>query len=158
MPDVDAFRAIVTDLAAIRSKLSDGELGANKVTTSGAPLGVHPGLADITTADKLRGEIKGFLERHISGSRLAAMAIAGLPSGAPAPWIFVSILGVPPGAVPALPNGGFVPVHGPTLDGQQFAEMLEPAGAVPRVVPEPHTNNLNPGGQAFTPPNPFPTL
>src|SRR5262249_22484011 len=43
-----------------------------------------------------------------------------------------------------LPNGGFVPVHGPALDGQQFAEMLEPAGTAPRVVPEPHTNNLNP--------------
>jgi hypothetical protein len=144
IPDLDASHAIVTDLAAIRTKLSNGELGTNKVTTSGAPLGVHPGLVDPTTADNLRGEIKTFLERHISGSRLAAMAIAGLPSGAPAPWIFVSILGIPPGATPALPNGGFVPVHGPTLDGQQFAQMLAPAGTTPRVVPEPGTNNLNP--------------
>lgn len=49
-----------------------------------------------------------------------------------------------PGAVPAFPNGGFIPVHGPTLDGQQFAQMLDPVGTLPRVVPEPHTNNLNP--------------
>jgi len=50
---------------------------------------------------------------------------------------------VPPGVDPTLPNGGFDPVPGPTLDGQQFAQMLEPVGTVPRVVPEPHTNNLN---------------
>jgi hypothetical protein len=50
IPDLDASHAIVTDLAAIRTKLSNGELGTNKVTTSGAPLGVHPGLADPTTA------------------------------------------------------------------------------------------------------------
>jgi len=143
VPDLDASHAIVADLAAIRTKLSNGELGTNKVSTSGVPLGVHPGLVDPTTAINLRGEIKAFLERHISGLRLAAMAIAGLPSGAPAPWIFVSILGVPPGVIPALPNGGFVPVHGPTLDGQQFAQMLAPAGVTPRVVPQPHTNNLN---------------
>ncbi len=144
LPDLDAFNAIVQDLAAIRTKLSNGQLGTNKVTTSGVPLGVHPGLADPTTANNLSQEIKSFLERHISGSRLAAMAIAGLPSGAPAPWIFVSMLGVPPGVVPTLPNGGFIPVHGPTLDGQQFAEMLGPVGATPRVAPEPHTNDLNP--------------
>jgi len=75
---------------------------------------------------------------------LDAMAIAGLPSGAPAPWIFLAMVKVPPGVDPALPNGGFDPVRGPTLDGQQFAQMLEPVGTVPRVVPEPHTNNLNP--------------
>jgi hypothetical protein len=144
VPDLDAFDAIVADLAAIRTKLSNGQLGTNKVATSGVPLGVHPGLADTTTANNLRLEIKSFLERRISGSRLSAMAITGLPSGAPAPWIFLSMLGVPPGVVPSLPNGGFVPVHGPTLDGQQFAQMLMPAGTIPRVIPAPHTNNLNP--------------
>jgi mono/diheme cytochrome c family protein len=41
--------------------------------------------------------------------------------------------------------GHFGPAHGPTLDGNlQFAQMLNPVGANPRVVPEPHTNNLNP--------------
>ena len=33
-------------------------------------------------------------------------------------------------------------MHGPTLDGQQFAQMLNPIGANPRVQPAPHTNNL----------------
>jgi hypothetical protein len=143
-PDLSAFNAIVADLAALRTKLSEGQLGTNRVATSGVPLGVHPGLVDTTTESNVRKEIKSFLEKHISGQRLDSMAIAGLPSGAPAPWIFLSMLKVPSGVVPALPNGGFVPVHGPTLDGQQFAQMLEPAGANPRVVPIPHTNNLNP--------------
>jgi hypothetical protein len=143
LPDVDAFNSIVAEIAALRTKLSNGQLGASKVTTSGVPLGVHPGLTDATTENNLRQEIKSFLEKHISDSRFAAMAIAGLPSGAPAPWIFLSMLRIPSGVVPALPNGGFVPVHGPTLDGQQFAQMLQPVGSLPRVVPAPHTNNLN---------------
>ncbi len=120
-PDLDAFKSIVADIAVLRTKLSDGQLGTNKVTTAGVPLGVQPGLADATTAINLREEIKSFLERHISAQRLNAMAIAGLPAGAPAPWIFLSMQNLHPGDVPALPNGGVVPVHGPTLDGQEFA-------------------------------------
>jgi hypothetical protein len=143
-PDLDAFKAIVADLAALRTKLSDGQLGPNKVTTVGIPLGVHPGLADPTTESNVRQEIKSFLERHISGRRLDAMAIAGLAAGEQPPWIFLSMLNLHPGELPAFPNGKVLPVPGPTLDGQQFAQMLEPDGSVPRVVPEPHTNNLNP--------------
>jgi hypothetical protein len=144
MPDLDAFNAIVADLAALRTKLSNGQLGAHQVRTSGVRLGVHPGLADVTTESNVRQEIMSFLERHISGQNLNAMAIAGLPAGKPAPWIFLSMRNLHPGDLPALPNGGLVPVPGPTLDGQQFAQMLEPDGSVPRVLPEPHTNNLNP--------------
>ena len=49
------------------------------------------------------------------------MAIAGLPAGAPAPWIFLSLLGDH--------AGHFGPAHGPTLDGNlQFAQMLTAAG------------------------------
>ena len=143
VPDLDALNAIVADVAAIRTKLADGQLGTDKVSTSGVPLGIHPGLADPTTANNLRSEIVAFLERHISGQRLDAMAIAGLPANAGNPWIFLSMGQVGPGVVPALPNGGFVPVPSPTLDGQEFAEMLEPAGKLPRVVPAPQTNNLN---------------
>jgi hypothetical protein len=143
IPDVVAFKAIVAELAALRTKLSKGQFG-NRVTTFGAPLGVHPGLVDATTANNVRREMKSFLERHISGRRLDAMAIAGLPAGAHAPWIFLSMLKVPPGVVPALPNGGFIPVPGPTLDGKQFAQMLAPVGTAPPVVPVPNTNNLNP--------------
>ncbi|WP_216843135.1 hypothetical protein [Granulicella sp. S190] len=144
VPDMVAFNAIVKDVAALRTELSEGKLGVDKVITAGVPLGIHPGLADETTANDVRNEIQLFLERHISGQHLNAMAIAGLPAGAPEPWIFLSMLKVPSGFLPALPNGGFVPVNGPTLDGKQFAQMLQPAGAIPRVAPEPHTNNLNP--------------
>lgn len=144
LPDLDAFNTIVRDLDALRTKLSNGQFGTDKVTTSGVPLGVYPGLADATTASNVREAIKSFLEKHISALRLDAMAVAGLPADAHAPWIFLSIAGVPPGVDPNLPQGGFVPVHGPTLDGQQFAQMLGPGGSVPRVVPAPHTNNLSP--------------
>jgi hypothetical protein len=143
-PDLVAFKQIVAELAALRTKLSDGQLGANKVMTAGVPLGVHPGLLDATTASNVRLEMKAFLERHLSSLRLGSMAIMGLPAGASAPWIFLSMLNVPAGVTPQLPNGGFIPVHGPTLDGQQFAQMLNPAGSANRVVPTPHTNNLNP--------------
>src|ERR1700683_1045458 len=74
---------------------------------------------------------------HISSQRCGSLAVAVLPATAPAPWIFLSMLGDH--------AGHFGPAHGPTLDGaQQFAQMLNPAGTTPRVVPEPHTNNLSP--------------
>jgi hypothetical protein len=143
LPDLATFNKIVADLATLRTKLGSGQLGAHKVTTSDFPLGVHPGLADTTTESDFRHEIKSFLEKYISSGHLDAMAIAGLPAGAHEPWIFLSMTEVPPGFDPALPNGGFDPVPGPTLDGNQFAQMLEPEKSVPRVVPAPHTNNLN---------------
>jgi hypothetical protein len=142
-PDLAAFKEIVAELAALRTKLSKGSLGS-RVITSGVPLGLHPGLADASTARKVRQEMQSFLERHVSAERLDAMAIVGIPAGAPAPWMFLSMEKVPAGAVPALPNGGFVPVPGPTLDGQHFAQMLNLVGKVPPVVPAPNTNNLNP--------------
>jgi hypothetical protein len=135
--DMNAFNSVVTDAAALRTKLNNGQLGAHAVTTVGVPLGVHPGLADPATANSVRNEMLAFLEKHLSAPRLGSMAVAGLPAGAPAPWIFLSILGDR--------AGHFGPAHGPTLDGdQQFAQMLNRAGSNPRVVPEPHTNNLNP--------------
>jgi mono/diheme cytochrome c family protein len=144
VPDLASFKEIVAELAALRSKLRDGELGHNKIVTAGKVLGVHPGLIDQTTQGNVRAEMKAILERHLSAQRLGAMAIMGLPDNAPEPWIFLSMQAVPPGTVPQLPKGGFVPVHGPALDGKQFAELLQPAGSSPRVVPEPHTNNLAP--------------
>jgi len=144
VPDLATFQRIVTDVAAIRTKLSSGQLGTDKVTTVGVPLGIHPGLADATTVSGMRQEIVSFLEKYISANpHLDAMAIAGLPSGAPAPWIFLSMAEVPGGVLPSLPNGGFAPVKGPTLDGKEFAQMLQPAAGGFQVVPEPHTNNLN---------------
>ena len=101
-------------------------------------------MIDPTTASNVSHEMKAILERHLSSGRLGQMAIMGLPADSDEPWIFLSMLFVAPGTVPQLPNGGYVPVHGPTLDGKQFAEKLEPAGSTPRVVPVPHNNNLAP--------------
>jgi mono/diheme cytochrome c family protein len=135
--DMNSFHSVITDVAALRNKLNTGQLGAHAISTVDVPLGVHPGLADLATANSVRNEMLSFLEKHISAQLLGSMAIAGLPTPAPAPWIFLSILGDH--------AGHFGPAHGPTLDGnQQFAQMLNPAGTSPRVVPEPHTNNLNP--------------
>jgi hypothetical protein len=144
-PDRDAFDSVVLDLSALRNRLRDGQLSAHRVITDGTPLGVHPAFLEPDAAVNFRSELKSFLEKHISGERLDAMSIAGLPSGAAAPWIFLSMSKIPGGIVAGMPNGGFVPVHGPGLDGdQQFAQMLQPVGTNPRVVPDPHTNNLNP--------------
>jgi len=137
-PDLVALNAIIRELDALRTKLNSGQLGTNRVPTSGVPLGVHPGLLDPTTANRVRQEMNSFLERHAFGRNLDAMAITG-----PAPWVFLAMQKVPPN-FPAFPSGGFVPVPGPTLDGQQFAQMLGRVEDVPRVVPAPHTNNLNP--------------
>jgi hypothetical protein len=143
-PDLAAFRAIVAEIAELRTKLGLGQLGANAIATAGVPLGVHPGLTDPATRSNLRAEMKAFLERHLSDQRLDAMAIMALPANSGAPWIFLSMTKLPPGVLPSLPNGGFASVKGPALDGEQFAELLNPANASPRVVPEPHTNNRNP--------------
>jgi hypothetical protein len=135
--DMNAFNSIVTDAATLRTKLSSGQLGGHAVITAGAPIGVHPGLADPATVNSVRNEMLALLERHVSAQRLGSMAVAGLPAAAPAPWIFLSMLGDH--------AGHFGPAHGPTLDGNlQFAQMLTPVGTNPRVVPEPHTNNRNP--------------
>ena len=140
-PDLDTFRKIVAELAILRTNLSDGQFGGHKIVTSGAPLGIHPGLTDSTAAASLRQAMKSFLEQHLTDQRLNAMAIMALPTNAPEPWIFLSMLKLPPGALPSLPSGGFVPVRGPTLDGQQFAELFRFGGA---VVPSPRTNNRSP--------------
>jgi hypothetical protein len=136
-PDMSTFNPVVADMEALRTRLSNGQLGSHAVSTAGVPLGIHPGLADPSTSNNVRNEMLSFLERHISAQRLGSMAIAGLPANASEPWIFLSIRRDRP--------GHFAAVHGPTLDGaQQFAQTLNPAGTDPRVIPEPHTNNLNP--------------
>jgi hypothetical protein len=136
-PDMNAFNPVIADVEALRTRLSKGQLGPHLVSTTGVPLGIHPGLADSSTANNVRKEMLTFLERHLSAKRLGSMAIAGLPANASKPWIFLSIGGDR--------VGHFFAVHGPTLDGvQQFAQLLNPAGTEPRVLPEPHTNNLNP--------------
>jgi mono/diheme cytochrome c family protein len=135
-PDLPAFQQIVAELAALRTNLASGQFGGHNIVTSGLPLGIHPGLADPAAEASVALQMKTFLQAHLTPQRLAGMAVAALPSGASRPWIFLSML--------ELPNGDFAPLHGPTLDGQQFSQLLNAASVNPRVVPAPHTNNRNP--------------
>ena len=140
-PDLVRTNTIVSELDTLRTKLS-------KVadTTSGKPLGVHPGLLDPDpiTASYVSGEMKSFLERHVSGEHLELMAIAALAAESIKNdqinrWIFLSM-----GPSPSEPDGGFVAYPGAALDGQQYAQMFEPGALQNRVIPVPHPNNLNP--------------
>ena len=137
-PDLGLFRGVVSDAADIRTRLAAGQFGGAKVRTAGLPLGVHPGLANPATAAPLTEAMKALLERRIAHAHLNSMAMMGLPAGQHAPWIFLSMRLDPAGA------GQFDPVPGPTLDGSQFAMMLQPVGQTPRVAPTPHPNNLEP--------------
>ena len=83
--------------------------------------------------------MKAILERHLSSARIGAMAIMGLPANASEPWIFLSMQFVPPGLVPQLPNGGFIPVHGPTLDGRTIRSDVESVGTNPGLLLTPPT-------------------
>jgi hypothetical protein len=147
VPDIASFKTVVLDAANLRDQLDSGAFAGAKVSTSGLPLGLHPGLANSATAPLVRTAMKALLERHISDARLRTMALMGTPANQPSPWIFLSMLRV--GQV-------FVPVHGPTLDGVQFAMMF--SGGPPGASPTPHTNNLAPiscASAAFPPVPPF---
>jgi hypothetical protein len=155
-PDMAAFKAILADFAGLRSKLAQGGFGGAKILTAAKPLGVHPGLADKRSGAALRDALKAVLEQHLSSGRLGAMAVMALPDQSPEPWMFLSMLAVPPGATPQLPKGGFIPVRSPALDGAQFTEALA-ARADLTVEPAPAPNNLNPitcQNGALTPPLP----
>ncbi len=143
-PDIEAFRKVAADFAALRDQLQNGDFGGAKVRTDGALLGVHPGLANPATARPLRDALVTVLERHLRGARLTAMAVMGLADNGPEPWIFLAMAPVAPGVVPNMPNGGFIPVRGPMLDGVQFAEALSVLDKPHQVIPTPAPNNLNP--------------
>jgi hypothetical protein len=138
-----AFKSVLADFAALRAKLATGGFGGVKIATAGRLLGVHPGLADKRIGAAVRDELKTVLERHLSSARLSAMAIMTLPRDAPEPWMFLSMVEVPPGVAPQLPKGGFAPVRSPALDGAQFTEALAAPGDL-TVEPKPAPNNLNP--------------
>lgn len=143
-PDMEAFRKLARDFATLRDDLAEGKFGDAKIATGGRPLGVHPGLADKRTAKPLKDALVQVLERHLSGGKLNAMAVMGLDAGAPEPWIFLAMAPVPPGVVPSLPNGGFIPIRGPALDGKQMAQALAVLETPHQVMPTPAPNNLNP--------------
>ncbi|WP_245288270.1 hypothetical protein [Bradyrhizobium sp. Ec3.3] len=130
-PDDDAFKAVIRDVAALRDQLAAGKFGGTRVATTG-DMGVHPGLLG-ASAKPFRDALKALLEKHLSPQRLNTMAVMGLDP--PEPWIFVSMLKVP--------ELGFIPVPGPTLDGLHAAQMFSIIGGK-HVVPQPSTNNQNP--------------
>ncbi len=143
-PDVETFRKVARDFAALRDDLANGKFGGKKIKTAGRLLGVHPGLEDKLAAKPLRDALVAVLERNLAGAKLTAMAVMGLADGGPEPWEFMAMAPVGPGVIPNLPNGGFIPVHGPALDGTQFAEALAVLETPHQVIPTPAPNNLNP--------------
>jgi hypothetical protein len=133
-PDMDKFKAVVRDIAVLRDRLAAGQFGGTPITTTG-PLGVHPGLTG-ASAKPFRDALKDMLEQRLATQPLGAMAIMALD--APEPWIFLAMQ-----KVAREGSFVFVPVPGPTLDGQQFAQMLSFRGGK-HVLPAPTTNNQNP--------------
>jgi hypothetical protein len=140
-PNLDEFRTIVADFEALRTKLESGGIAGVKVKTAGLPLGVHSGLKEPATGALLRNELKSVLERHLANGRLGSMAIMALQDDGPEPWMFLSMLGLTPQQLP--PNGGYVPVHSPALDGVRFVEGLAFTDSL-HPTPRPAPNNLNP--------------
>src|ERR1700722_4585982 len=48
-PDMASFTRVITDIADLRTRLSNGQIDCHPISTVGLPLGVHPGLADPAT-------------------------------------------------------------------------------------------------------------
>jgi len=136
--NVDAFKAIVADLVALRDTLKNGQPGV----TTARPLGVHPGLNDANTAVNTRNEMKALLERHLASKRLTFMTVTALSAGLSSSWIFLPMFNVPPNTDPSSPKGGFVPMRGPALDGHSYAQLFNAAANQHKVVPAPYTNNI----------------
>lgn len=122
-PDRKRFQDIVHDLDALKAFSSDAG-----ITTSGRPLGVHPGLAGKLPG--LREKVRAFLEKHLNSNDLSAMAIMALDGAEP--WIFTAMGRVPP-AAPRFAPISFLP-----------AQMLSFRSAGGSVLPPPKVNNLNP--------------
>jgi hypothetical protein len=134
-PDDAAFKAVVRDFADLRDRLKNGQIGDTRIETAGKPLNVHPGFSG-ASAKPFRDAVVAILEKHLAPPRLTAMAIMGLQE--PEPWIFLAMqknTRINP------PSFGAVP--GPTLEGLQFAQMLNFRGG-DMVVPESATNNQKP--------------
>jgi len=132
-PDMDAFKKVAQDFAALRDRLNSGEFGGVKVATNDALLGVHPGLANPKTARPLRDALVEVLQRHLSAARFSGMAVMAIPAvgSIPEPWIFEAM------------GPDRKPAPAPALTGAQFAEGLAVQES-PEVIPTPATNNLNP--------------
>ena len=77
---------MVDDLGALKASLREAG-----VDTDGAPLGVHPAFATEAGATRLIAGLDAFLRKHATEDRLDAVSVAGIPDGAPEPWIFLAL-------------------------------------------------------------------
>jgi hypothetical protein len=141
-PDFALSKRVLQGLVEVRAKVGEE-------ATSGKPLGVHPGLADPATARKVRGAMKELLQRHLTDRHLGFMTITTVQEDRIGPdatkrWIFMAMANLKkhPEIDPHSPHSGFIALHAPTLDGQQYAEMFSENNTLQnRVVPTPYANN-----------------
>ncbi len=137
-PDIPAFAAAVDDLQELKSDLAN--LG---VVTDGAALGIHPAFADSAATALIIERLADFIATHATEARLSAVSVAGIPAGAPEPWIFVAMQR-------DRSTGGFQPVPGPAIAQQAaapaFAQMLSFASDFENgeVIPAGRTRNRLP--------------
>lgn len=146
--DLESFQAVVNDIHDLKTRLAAGEIGGEPVATDG-PLGVHPAAdpetASLATRTAFRDALEVFLEKHLHPARLSAMAVMGLPAGAPEPWIFLAMQRRGD-AVEPVPSPALAQVPG----SFRFAQMLDRRRGE-TVSPTPVNNNLNPVTCRFGP-------
>lgn len=129
-PDTAGFKAILDDLAALKSQLK-----GKGIDTQGMPLGVHPGLKNGAADSGFADGVRAFLTRRVKRENLSSMAFMGLPSPGPEPWMFV--------AARNDGNGAFAPAPVPAL-GFKSAQMFDRRDGDPLVFPTPLATNRNP--------------
>lgn len=131
VPDREAFTSILKELDGLKAM---SEMAG--ATTTGKPLGVHPGLK--ANFDGLSQAIKDFLASHLASEKLSAMAVMGLDRALPEPWMFLALgkSRQPPGRFGPVP---FLPVQ--VID---FRSMS--------VSPPPVVNNRSPIDSRFVVP------
>lgn len=132
LPDRERFKQIIADLDELKKQVEQAGF-----STSGVPLGVHPGLQGNVSG--LREEVLKFLGRHLQADRLSAMAIMGLDG--PEPWIFLAL------SNRRSPDKRFVPV------AFLPAQMINFRPGSRGVSPTPKVNNLNPIPSTFVMPS-----
>ncbi|MEZ6032001.1 MAG: hypothetical protein R3C17_02845 [Planctomycetaceae bacterium] len=137
LPNRDKFKSILSDVQAIKKLCGD-----KGVQTTGAKLGVHPGLVN-NAVPEFTAKAKELLQKHLDASHLSAMAMMGLQN--PEPWIFVATFQPKPtDPFQALPIPVFTdPGAASPADKIKTAEMLT-FRDTPHIQPVPHTNNRNP--------------
>ena len=102
--DIAAFGAALDALTEIKTAIAE-----EGITTDGRPLGVHPAFDRPETATVLTDMLQNFIAVHLPPERLVGLSVAGLPAGAPEPWIFAALNRDPE-------TGGFKALPAPALE------------------------------------------